>query len=109
MTGVRGFMNNRRDGRSGATLAATMSFRLTGRNRRSRKMRTVSILLLSTLVLAGCGTTTQDRSLSGAGIGAGVGLLAGPPGALVGGAIGAGVGAATQSDDVYLGEPVWRQ
>lgn len=69
------------------------------------------LLLLAFLgaALSACGTTVGDRGLSGAGIGAGIGLIAGPPGAVVGGAIGAVAGAATQPDDVYLGDPVWRQ
>jgi hypothetical protein len=71
-------------------------------------MKAISVVVLSALLLAGCGSTIGDRGLSGAGIGAGVGLLAGPPGALVGGAVGATVGAATQPDDVYLGKPAWQ-
>jgi osmotically inducible lipoprotein OsmB len=66
------------------------------------------------LLLAGCGTTPQDRALSGAGLGAAsgavIGALAGAPaiGAAVGAGVGATVGAATTSSQVDLGKPVWR-
>jgi hypothetical protein len=67
------------------------------------------------LALAGCGTTTGDRGLSGAGIGAAggavIGAMVGAP--LVGAAIGAGagatVGAVTSPSTVDLGKPVWEQ
>jgi osmotically inducible lipoprotein OsmB len=67
----------------------------------------------SLLLLAACGTSTQDRALSGGGIGAGAGavggLLVGHPveGALLGGAAGAAGGALTKSSDIDLGKPVW--
>jgi hypothetical protein len=67
------------------------------------------------LSLAACGTTTQDRALSGgalgAGVGAGVGALTGGnivTGALLGGAAGALGGALTRPSDVDLGRPIWR-
>jgi len=71
---------------------------------------------LMLLALSACGNTTQDRALSGGGIGAGVGALGsavtgGSPvtGAVVGGAVGAAAGALTDEDDVNLGKPVWRK
>lgn len=67
------------------------------------------------LALAACGTTTQDRALSGGALGAGAGALGsavfgGNPltGALLGGALGAGAGALTDSRDIDLGRPIWR-
>ena len=45
------------------------------------------------LLLAGCGSTTGDRAVSGAGIGA---------------AAGGAIGAATQPSQVDLGKPVWK-
>ena len=72
------------------------------------------VLAIPLLGLTGCGETTGDRALSGAGIGAGVGLLggalAGAPlaGALVGGALGAGAGVLTSPGQVDLGRPAWR-
>jgi hypothetical protein len=71
-------------------------------------MNKIAMAMLAAALLAGCGTTTNDRALSGAGIGAGIGLLGGPVGVLVGAGIGAAAGAATDPEDVYLGEPVWR-
>ena len=71
-------------------------------------------ILLSAVSLAACGNTSGDRALSGAGIGAGVGLVGGAllgspgTGALIGGAVGAGAGALTDSNQIDLGDPVWR-
>jgi osmotically inducible lipoprotein OsmB len=71
-------------------------------------MTKMAIAMIAAALLAGCGTTTSDRALSGAGIGAGIGLLGGPVGVLVGAGIGAAAGAATDPEDVNLGDPVWR-
>jgi peptidoglycan hydrolase-like protein with peptidoglycan-binding domain len=67
------------------------------------------------LALAACGNTTEDRALSGAGIGAAGGAVIGAVtpvgpvgGALIGAAIGGATGALTDSSDVNLGKPVWR-
>lgn len=71
-------------------------------------------LSLAVLTLAGCGHSTGDRALSGAGIGAGVGavggLMLGAPleGAVIGGAVGAGAGALTHPSQINLGHPIWR-
>lgn len=71
-------------------------------------------LAFAALVLAGCGTTTQDRALSGGAIGAGAGAVAGAltgnpgAGALLGGAAGAAGGAFTSPNQVDLGKPAWR-
>lgn len=71
-------------------------------------------LVFAALVLSGCGTTTQDRAMSGGAIGAGAGAVAGAlagnplAGALIGGAGGAAVGAATNPNQVDLGKPVWK-
>ena len=71
-------------------------------------MKKMAMAMLAAALLAGCGTTTGDRTLSGAGIGAGIGLLGGPPGVLIGAGIGAAGGALTDPDDVNLGRPAWR-
>ena len=66
------------------------------------------------LLLAACGTTTQDRALSGGAIGAGVAGVAGAltgalvAGALLGGAGGAAAGALTNPNQIDLGKPVWK-
>jgi hypothetical protein len=68
------------------------------------------------LGLAGCGTTVEDRGLSGAGIGAAAGSIIGAitgfgpwQGALLGAGVGGAAGALTDSRDVDLGRPVWRR
>ncbi|MCE8004425.1 hypothetical protein HOP54_07335 [Halomonas daqingensis] len=76
-------------------------------------MRMLSIGLLSgvlALGLAGCGTTTGERALSGAGLGAAAGagtaaMTGGSVtrGAVIGGGLGAAAGAATTRDDIDLG------
>lgn len=78
-------------------------------------MRLVSIVvLLLASMLAGCGYSTTDRALSGAGIGAGVGaagaaLTGNSPlaGAAIGGAAGAATGALTNANQIDLGAPLW--
>lgn len=75
----------------------------------------VVAIAAATLSLAACGTSTTDRTLSGAGIGAVGGLAAGSlmgdpmTGALLGGAAGAAGGALTDSRDIDLGRPLWRR
>ena len=69
------------------------------------------VLVASLTALAGCGTTTQDRSLSGAGIGASAGAIIGAvtglsvvEGAVLG-ALGGGLtGALTKPSQVNMGE-----
>jgi osmotically inducible lipoprotein OsmB len=76
-------------------------------------VKLLSALLLAA-ALAGCGSSTTDRALSGGAIGAGAGAATGAvigggavEGAVVGGALGAAAGALTDEDDVDLGDPVW--
>lgn len=76
--------------------------------------RLVACCLISVSLLAGCGTSTGDRGLSGAGIGAAggaaLGVLVGAPvlgAAAVGAAAGALTGMATKPSQVDLGKPVW--
>ena len=68
------------------------------------------------LALGGCGDNTQDRALSGAGIGAAGGAVLGAvtgltmaEGVLLGTAAGALTGAVTDSSQINLGKPVWRK
>ena len=78
-------------------------------------MRSIAILVVAALTLAGCGTSEPDRASGGAATGAGtgavIGLLGGPVGvglgALIGAGIGAGTGAAVSPDHVNLGTPPW--
>jgi peptidoglycan hydrolase-like protein with peptidoglycan-binding domain len=81
----------------------------------SRKLGLGIVALSLPLLLAACGDTTEDRALSGAGIGAATGAVIGAvtgigpgAGALIGGAVGATAGAVTDSSQVNLGKPVWR-
>jgi osmotically inducible lipoprotein OsmB len=72
------------------------------------------IVVGACLMLAACGTTKEDRAISGGAIGAGVGGVAGAltgapvAGALLGGAGGAAAGALTNPNQVDLGKPVWK-
>jgi osmotically inducible lipoprotein OsmB len=67
---------------------------------------TLSLLPLS---VTACGTTKQERGLSGAGIGAGAGAAAGAltggsilGGAVLGGVVGGATGVLTDKDDINL-------
>jgi peptidoglycan hydrolase-like protein with peptidoglycan-binding domain len=80
-----------------------------------RKLTLIAIAAGMPLVLSACGNTTEDRALSGAGIGAASGAVIGAVtpigplgGALIGGAVGGAAGALTDSSQVNLGKPVWR-
>lgn len=73
------------------------------------------VLVVAAVVLSGCGTSTGDRGLSGAGIGAAtgavVGAMVGAPlaGAAIGAGAGATIGAVTSPSAVDLGKPAWEQ
>jgi len=71
-------------------------------------MKALAVLAVAAMALAACGTTQGDRAASGAAIGAGIGLLAGPPGVVVGAIAGGATGALTSPSQVDLGRPVWR-
>ena len=70
---------------------------------------------MSLLLLGACGTSTEDRAMSGGAMGAAAGgaagLLLDQPlaGALLGGAAGAAAGALTDEDQIDLGKPVWKR
>jgi peptidoglycan hydrolase-like protein with peptidoglycan-binding domain len=77
-------------------------------------MRTISALVASSLLLAGCGTGTTDRTLSGAGIGAAAGAVVGAvtgltllQGVVLGAAAGGLIGGFTNASTVNLGDPIW--
>ena len=79
-------------------------------------LRLGSVLVASVLVLAACGSTAEDRAISGAGIGAAAGAVIGlVPGLTVleGAALfaagGALTGVLTDEGDLDLGEPLWRR
>jgi peptidoglycan hydrolase-like protein with peptidoglycan-binding domain len=77
--------------------------------------RTVASLCLA-LMLAACGSTAEDRGLSGAGIGAAAGAVVGAvtgltivEGVLIGAAAGGATGLLTDRSQVDLGEPAWKK
>lgn len=79
------------------------------------KLRTTSLVLTLALASA-CGTTPQDRGLSGAGIGAGAGAVIGAvtgltvlEAAALGAVGGALTGMLTKPEQVDLGQPTWQQ
>lgn len=68
------------------------------------------------LMLAACGTTPEERGLSGAGIGASAGAVLGAvtglsvlQGAVIGAAAGGLTGALTDENQVNLGDPLWKR
>ena len=74
-------------------------------------IRSLTVTALLSLVLIGCGSTTGERSLSGAGVGAAVGAAGAAvtdgnvaTGAVIGGAAGAATGALTDEDQIDLEE-----
>ena len=78
-------------------------------------MRIFSIISLCLLISA-CGTTPEERGISGAGIGAGAGAIVGAvtglsviEGAVLGAVAGGLTGALTKEESVNLGEPAWKQ
>jgi len=73
------------------------------------KFLTLTLLLTSTLAITACGTSKQDRALSGAGIGAAAGAVGGAVvggsvagAALVGAGAGAVIGSVTDEDQIDL-------
>jgi peptidoglycan hydrolase-like protein with peptidoglycan-binding domain len=72
--------------------------------------------LLLALSLAACGSTQEDRGLSGAGIGATAGAVVGAvtglsivEGVLIGAAAGGATGLLTDKSQVNLGDPLWKK
>jgi len=77
--------------------------------------RSIAVLVVGLgLIVTACGSSTEDRTLSGAGIGAAAGTIVGAvtglsllEGALIGAAAGGLTGALTSEDVVNLGDPIW--
>ncbi len=73
-----------------------------------------SICLVAALALSGCGTTTEERALSGGAIGAAGGAVIGALtgswalGTVLGAAAGVTAGALTTPEQVEIGKPVWK-
>jgi osmotically inducible lipoprotein OsmB len=70
--------------------------------------------IVTALALSACGTTVEDRTVSGGLLGAGAGAVVGAltgnvaAGAVIGGVGGAAVGALTDPCTLDLGDPWWR-
>jgi hypothetical protein len=71
--------------------------------------------MAAALLVQGCGTLPQDRTVSGAGLGAATGAVIGAvttmavlPAAAIGAAAGALTGALTGPEQVNLGKPAWK-
>jgi osmotically inducible lipoprotein OsmB len=79
------------------------------------RWQSISAAAVLALSLAGCGTTTGDRVVSGAGLGAAGGAVIGAmtgswaTGAAIGALGGGAIGAATDPCDLDLGTPYWRE
>lgn len=78
--------------------------------------RMASALVIVAFVVTGCGSTTEERGISGAGIGAGAGAVIGAvtglsvvEGALIGAAAGGLTGVLTDESQVNLGDPAWKK
>ncbi len=77
--------------------------------------RSIAVLVVGLgFFVSACGSSTGDRTLSGAGIGAAAGTIIGAvtglsllEGALIGAAAGGLTGALTTEDAVNLGDPIW--
>ncbi len=74
----------------------------------------VALLVCIALTVSACGSSTSDRTISGAGIGAIAGTVIGAvtglsllQGALIGAAAGGLTGALTSEEVVDLGDPIW--
>ena len=79
-------------------------------------VRSTSVLCAAALVVAACGTTPEERGISGAGIGAAGGAIIGAltglsvlQGALIGTGLGAAAGVFTDEKKLNLGEPIWKR
>ncbi len=79
-------------------------------------VRSASVLCAAALLIAACGTTPQERGISGAGIGAAGGAIVGAltgltvlEGALIGTGLGAAAGVFTDEKKLNLGEPIWKR
>ncbi len=67
------------------------------------------------MTVAACGTTPEERGISGGGIGVASGALVGAitgltilEGALIGAGLGVAAGVLTDAEDFNLGEPIWK-
>jgi hypothetical protein len=75
---------------------------------------TTSMLIVASLALFGCGTTTEERALSGGALGAAGGAVIGALtgswalGTVLGAATGVAAGALTTPEQIDVGKPIWK-
>lgn len=79
-------------------------------------IRRIVLSLILALGLGACGSTQEERGLSGAGIGAAAGAVVGAvtglsivEGVLIGAAAGGATGLLTDKSQINLGEPAWKK
>lgn len=73
-------------------------------------------LVAASLILAACGTTPEERGITGAGLGAAGGAIIGAvtglsvlEGALIGTGVGGATGLLTSKETLDIGDPVWKR
>lgn len=84
--------------------------------RQTTVVRSTAMAAGLALTLAACGSTPEERGVSGGGIGAAAGAVVGAvsgglsvlTGAVIGAGTGAAAGALTSAQDINLGEPIWK-
>ncbi|SBV99767.1 conserved exported hypothetical protein [uncultured Alphaproteobacteria bacterium] len=79
-----------------------------------RSITAIGLSAVLAIAVSGCGSSTGDRGLSGAGLGAAGGAVVGAmtgswvTGAAIGAAAGAAAGVLTDDSQVNLGKPWWK-
>lgn len=79
-----------------------------------RSIAAIGLSAVLAIAVSGCGSSTGDRGLSGAGLGAAGGAVVGAmtgswvTGAAIGAAAGAAAGVLTDDSQVNLGKPWWK-
>jgi len=84
--------------------------------RHNRTIRSTTVAAALVLTLSACGSTPEERGLTGAGMGAATGAIIGAAsgglsvvaGSLIGAGAGGALGAFTDPSRLNLGEPIWK-
>lgn len=79
-------------------------------------IRSTAALMATALFLTACGSTSEERGISGAGLGAAGGAMIGAltglsvlEGAIIGTAVGGATGLLTDEKTLNLGDPIWKK
>lgn len=79
-------------------------------------IRSTAALMTAALLLTACGSTSEERGITGAGLGAAGGAMLGAvtglsvlEGAIIGTAAGGAIGLLTDKDTLNLGDPIWKK